>query len=403
MLTVKLALRNLLRQKRRTLFTGLSMFIGFVLAGFLIGWADGTYNHIIDKFTRNRLGHIQIHQKDYLDKPTLYKTIEDPEEIGGRLDQIGEIEAWTMRIYSAGLVSVTQKSAGADIIGIDLKREEKTTAFSQKVIKGRYPEESGEVLIGYELANILHGGPGDQIAVFSQAADGSIAENLYTIAGLVDMGDPVLNRSGFYMSLKDAQELFVLYNQAHEIAVNLYDLRKTEAVTADIQRILTDTTLSVSPWQEFAEEFYRAMQADKNGMYISLVVVILVVAITILNTTLMSVMERQREYGVLKAIGTRPGGIVTMVIAETSMLAFLSIIVGALVTFGLNLYMAEYGLHLKEPINWGGMQLVYMKSEINFRSFILPAVTVMATSLCVCLFPALKAPRTEPAKTMRIM
>jgi len=402
MLILKLALRNLLRQKRRTVYTGLSMFVGFVLAGFFIGWADGTYNHMIDKFTRNRLGHIQIHQEGYLDKPSLYKTIGDPEKIGSRLQSNEKIESWAPRIYSAGLVSITEKSAGAQIIGIDPEREEQTTSFSNKIVEGKYFSGTGEVLIGKELAKILKGGVGDEIAIFSQAADGSIAENLYTIIGLVDTGDPRLNRSGFYLSLTDARELLVLYNQAHEIAVTLDDLRQVDTVTEELRGFFADTTLDVAPWQEFAEEFYRAMQADKNGMYISLVVVILVVAITILNTILMSVMERQKEYGVLKAIGTRPRNIVWMVITETSVLALISIIFGSIVTFFLNLYMAEHGLHLGSPINWGGIQLEYMKGEVNFRSFFLPAVTVLFTSLAVCLFPAVKAARTEPAVTMRV-
>src|SRR6056297_2313379 len=402
MLTVKLALRNLMRQKRRTVYTGLSMLVGFVLAGFFIGWADGTYNHMIDKFTRNRLGHIQVHQEGYLDKPSLYKTVGSPEEIGSRIDKYKQVEAWAPRIYSAGLVSITEKSAGAEIIGVDPQRENETTSFSNKVVEGHYFAESGEVMIGKELAKILNGGVGDEIAIFSQAADGSIAENLYTVVGLLDMGDPRLNRSGFYMSLSDARELLVLYNQAHEIALTLHDLREVEEVTRILQAEFANTELSVAPWQEFAKEFYRAMQADKNGMYISLVVVILVVAITILNTILMSVMERQKEYGVLKAIGTRPGSIVKMVVAETSMLALSSILIGSLITFLLNTYMAEHGLHLGSPINWGGVQLEYMKGEVNFRSFFLPAITVVVTSLAVCLFPAIKAARTEPAKTMRV-
>jgi len=402
MLTFKLALRNLTRQKRRTIYTGLSMLVGFVLAGFFIGWADGTYNHMIDKFTRNRLGHIQVHREGYLDKPSLYKTIGNPEDVGSRIGGYERVESWAPRIYSAGLVSITEKSAGAEIIGVDPQREDATTEFSKKVVEGRYFEENGEVLIGKELAKILKGGVGDEIAIFSQAADGSIAENLYKVVGLLDMGDPRLNRSAFYMQLADARELLVLYNQAHEIAVTLHDLRQVDTVHQALQSEFADTELSVVPWQEFAKEFYRAMQADKNGMYISLVVVILVVAITILNTILMSVMERQKEYGVLKAIGTRPGSIVKMVVAETSILALLAIVIGSILTFFLNLYMAEHGLHLGSPINWGGVQLEYMKGEVNFRSFFLPAVTVALTSLAVCLFPAIKAARTEPAKTMRV-
>ncbi len=411
MLTFKLALRNLLRQRRRSLFTGLSMFVGFVLAGFFLGWADGTYNHMIDKFTRSRLGHIQVHAEGYLDKPSLYKTLGDPEEIGRRIEEIDTVDSWTTRIYSSGLVSITEKSAGARIIGIDRVREEDTTNFSKKILDGRAfsgggdsgggEMGAGEAVIGKELAKILKGGVGDEIAVFSQAADGSIAEDLYTLVGLVDMGDPGLNRTALYLPFAEAQEFFVLYNQAHEIAVTVDSLTHVEETAMRMQTLLADSGLDVAPWQEFAEEFYRAMQADKNGMYVSLLVVILVVAITILNTILMAVLERQKEYGVLKAVGTRPGNIVGMVLAETTLLALAAIVLGALATLFLNSYMSVHGIRLGTPIEWGGIQLEYMKGELNLRSFTLPAVTVLCTSLAVCLFPALRAARTEPAKTMR--
>jgi putative ABC transport system permease protein len=413
MLTLKLALRNLLRQRRRSLFTGLSMFVGFTLAGFFLGWADGTYNHMIDKFTRNRMGHIQLHAEGYLDKPSLYKTVKDPQEIGRRVGESETVDSWAPRIYSSGLVSITEKSAGSRIIGIDPVREEATTAFSQKIVKGRSFSGSkseaaaddasgaGEAVIGKELARILGGGTGDEIAVFSQAADGSIAENLYRIVGLVDMGDPALNRTALYLPFAEAQELFVLYNQAHEIAVTVDSLRHVEETASRMEALFADTGLDVAPWQEFAEEFYRAMQADKNGMYVSLIVVILIVAITILNTVLMAVLERQKEYGVLRAVGTRPGSIVGMVLAETTLLALAAIVLGSSATLLLNGYMAEHGIKLATPIDWGGIQLEYMKGELNLRSFTLPALTVLLTSLTVCLFPAIKAARTEPAKTMR--
>jgi ABC-type lipoprotein release transport system permease subunit len=402
MLTVKLAVRNLLRQKRRTIYTGLSMLVGFVMACVFIGWADGTYNHIIDQFTRSRLGHIQIHQQDYLDKPSLYKTVGDPLEVGRKAAGHEGVESWAPRIFSAGLVSVEEKSAGAEIIGIDPEREEETTSFSRKVTAGSYfTKERGQVLIGKELADILNAEPGDELAVFTQAADGSIAENAFTITGFVDTGSPRLNRSAMYMTFAQAQEFLVLYNQAHEIAVTAEDLRAVPRLTEEINSSLGGGELVAEPWQEFASDFYRAMQADKNGMYIMLLVVILVVAITILNTILMSVLERQKEYGVMKAVGTRPGQIVKMVLAETAVLALICIAVGSLLGWGLNAYLGQHGLHLGSPIEWGGVQLEYMKGEVNARSFYLPTLTVLITSLIVCLPPALRAARTEPAKTMR--
>jgi len=277
------------------------------------------------------------------------------------------------------------------------------TDFSERVVEGRFFSDARyEVIMGEELAEILNGAVGDSVVIVSQGADGSIANEIYDIVGLVDMGDPGLNRSGFYLSLEDAQELFVLYGRVHQIALTVDSLNAVAGVTDSLREELGGSGLEVDPWQEFAGEFYRAMQADKNGMYVSLLVVILVVAVTILNTILMSVLERQKEYGVLRAVGTRPGQIVKMVVAETSILALASIVLGSVIGGLLNLYFAEHGIVLANPINWGSMQLDRMKGEVNLRSFVLPTLTVLVTSLLVCIVPALKAARTEPAETMRM-
>jgi ABC-type lipoprotein release transport system permease subunit len=415
MLTIKIALRHLLRHKRRSLLTALSMLVGFVLACFFFGWADGTYNHIIDTFTRNRSGHIQVHREGYLDKASLYKAIDDPERVATELEAIEKVESWAPRLLAAGLVSITEKSAGVEVFGVDPAAEDRTTGLSDQVVEGSYfsgPGNGGpgagagpglpEVLLGKDLVRILEGSVGDEIVIVSQAADGSIANDLYRVVGLVDTGDPGLNRSAFYLPLEQAQRLFVLPGSVHEIAITVESLRAVEPVTEALSRRLEGAGLEVSPWQVFARDFYRAMQADKNGMYISLVVVIIVVAITVLNTILMSVLERQKEYGVLRAVGTRPGQIVGMVLTETALLTLAALILGSVLGYFINLCFSIHGITLANPINWGSIQIQVMRGEINARSFYLPAITVALTSMIVCLFPAIHAARTEPATTMRM-
>lgn len=402
MVTLRVAFRNLLRQKRRTVFTGLSMVVGFSVGCFFIGWADGTYNHMIDSFTRQRLGHIQIHKQSYRDKPSLYKTIDNLDRVREEMEEAEHVDAWAPRLFSAGLVSVGSKSAGARVIGIDPEKEERTTNFTNKIIKGTYFSGGArEVILGKDLAKILNAEVGDSIVIVSQAADGSIANDRFHITAVVDTGDPGLNRSGFYLPLKQAQQLFVLSGRVHEIAVTAVDLHHVPELQVELSERLSDTDLNVAGWKEFAHEFYVAMRTDKGGMYVMLVVVVIVVAITVLNTILMSVLERRKEYGVLRAVGTRPGQIVGMVIAETAILGVCCIIIGSIIGFFLNLYFAEHGLELNQPIVWGGVQIKYMKGEVNFKSFYIPALSVLATALAVCFFPARRAARTEPAETMR--
>jgi putative ABC transport system permease protein len=403
MLIFKMAFRNIFRQRRRTTLTGLSMLVGFVLAVIFIGWSDGTYNDIIDEFTRNRLGHIQIHEKTYLDRPSLYKTIQESDKLFSILDSTRGIESWAPRLFSAGLASVGEKTAGVRIIGINPVREDRTTQFDEKILQGRNFSRvpSKEAIIGKGLAQILEAQLGDEIVIISQAADGSIANDLYTIIGISSSGDDLSDRASFYLHLKEAQELLVLEGRIHEISLTVNKLNQVLKTNNLLASEIEDPNLSVAPWQVFAKAFYDAMQADKAGTYVMLIIIVFIVAVGVLNTVLMSVLERQREYGVMKAIGTKPKQIIKVVVLEVTILALICIILGSGLGYGANTFLSKYGLKFGEGFTYGGMKFETMKAEINFRSFLIPAITVILCAALVSLLPAIKAARTEPAKTMR--
>lgn len=401
---LKIAFRNIFRQRRRTLLTALSMFGGFVLAAFFIGWSDGTYNNIIDMFTRNQMGHIQIHHKDYLDRPSLYKTVDDIDQVGKKIEETEYVESWAPRLYSAGLASVGEKTAGIKIIGIDPFRENQTTDFNRKITGGNAFSKQptgNETVLGKGLAKILKAGVGEDVVIVSQAADGSIANDSYKIVGILDSGDEIGDRMAFYLTLPAAQELMVMEGRVHEVAVTVKHLDYVDSVNEALVQKINRDKLAVETWQEFARSFYMAMKADKEGMYIMLVIIVLVVAVGVLNTVLMAVLERRREYGVLKAVGTKPSQIVKMVLLEVNILGIICIVAGVAVGLLINYYASVHGYTMPEPMTYGGMKFQHLQSEINARSFYIPAITVILSATFVSLFPALKAAHTDPAKSMR--
>lgn len=403
MLTLKIAFRNIFRQRRRTFLTILTMFGGFVLAAFSIGWADGTYNHIIDLFTRNRLGHIQIHKDDYLDHPTLYKTITDYEHARSEILEVEHVLSCTARLYSMGLGSVGEKSGGIRIIGIDPALEDETTFFNKKITNGRTLANTpgNEAVLGQGLAKILAARPGDELVIVSQGADGSIANDLYIIVGIMESGDFMHDQTACYLHLNDAQTLLVLEGRIHELAIVVDNLNSVADASKKIAAVLNDSTLNVAPWQEFAKSFYHAMQADKKGNWVSLGVIILIVAVGVLNTILMTVLERTREYGILRAIGTGPKQIFWLVILEVFIMALISLVIGSVLALGVNYYFSLHGIPLPQSFDYGGVTFSEGLTEINARSFYLPGLAVLLSSFLVSLFPALKAAHIAPARAMR--
>ncbi|HOP06417.1 MAG TPA: ABC transporter permease [candidate division Zixibacteria bacterium] len=403
MLTFRIAARNVFRQKRRTLLTVLTMMGGFTLASISIAFSDGSYANIISTFTRTQMGHIQIHGKGYLDRPTLYNTIDDYETVGAAIDSVAGVIAWSPRVYSAGLGSVGEKTTAVRIVGIDPEREETATRFDKKIISGKsfMPGATHRTILGKGLAIVLKAGPGDTLVVVSQGADGSIANDAYEIIGTAETGDEVGDQNTMYLSLTDAQDLLVLYGRAHEMVVIVDNLDDVLDLADQIQALPALQKYDVSPWQKFAASFYTAMQADRQGTWIMLGIIVLIVSVGVLNTVLMTVLERRREYGVLRAIGVRPGQVVRLVLYEVAAMDVVAVLFGAVVSLGVNYWLSRTGIDMAQAFTYGGMEFKTMYSEVNLQSFTIPAITVTAAALLVSVIPALKAARTAPAKAMR--
>jgi len=382
----------------------LTMMGGFFLAAISIAWSDGTYSNVINMFTRNQLGHIQIHHRDYLERRSIHKTISDYNSIGSMLDSLDGVNSWSPRLFAAGLASVKDKSSAANIIGIDPDRENATTRFSQKITEGQSlePSPSHQAILGSGLAHRLKARINDTLVIVSQAADGSIANDLYTIRGIASTGDEMTDQTSLYLHLEDAQDLFVLGQRVHEIAVIASYLDIVDRLTAEIQASLDDSTLEAASWKDFSRSFYNAMKADQQGAWIMLFVVMLVVAVGVLNTVLMTVLERRREYGVLRAIGTSPLRVFRLVILEVTTLALFAIVIGVALAYPVNYILSINGIELPQSFTYGGIEFSTMYTEVNLRSYYLPALCVLITAVIVSLFPAARAARIEPARAMRL-
>ena len=404
MLMLRVAFRNLLRQRRRTILTVGTMFGGFTLSAVSIGFSDGSYNRVIDMFTRNQLGHIQVHGEGYLDRPSLYKTVADYRTVGAQIERVPGVEFWAPRVKAAGLAAAGEKSAGARILGVEPARENRATRLDRKIVAGRSlaDDPAGEAVLGAGLARTLHADLGAQVIIVSQAADGSIANDAYTLVGLAESGDQATDMTTIYLHLDDARTLFVLGERVHEIAVVVTDLDAVAATTAGIRAALDDDKLAVDPWQEFAQAFYHAMEVDRRGGWIGLGIIIAIVAVGVLNTVLMSVLERTREYGVLRAIGTSPGEVFRLVLLEVVMMALASIALGALAGWGVNYLLSIKGLYFGQSFTYGGIEFGRMYAEVNAQSFYIPALAVLLSAVAVSLFPATRAARIAPARAMRM-
>ena len=403
MLLGRLAIRNILRQRRRSLLTALMMIGGFVLSSLSLGISDGTYSHLIDLFTKNRTGHVQIHRTGYLDTPTLHATFSTDADLTQTLDQQRQIKSWTPRVYSAALAFKAAKTTGLQLVGIDPQREKATTRLTEKLKEGRFLDAAGqnEIVLSGNLALILNAALNDDLILISQGADGSIANDRFRLVGTT------AGQSGSAMTaytlLKDAQSFLTLGDRIHEVVITLDNQRQARKAAADLQHLVGGDRLEVLPWQQIERSFFKAMQADVQGMWLSLGIIMAVVAIGVLNTVLMTILERTREFGVMRALGTRPSTVFALVVLETTLLALLSIAPAALVSLGLNGWLYTSGIALPTPIaiESSGIDFDTVFGSLAPHVFWLPAAVVLGAAVLVSLVPALRAARIRPTEAMR--
>ena len=401
---LKIAFRNIFRRKKRSVLTGMMMTGAFVLFSLSFAFVDGGYDMIIDMFTRDRTGHIQVHAEGYPDKRSLYKRINDVKGTGAIIEGAADVVAWSPRVYGPALAFAGQKTTALNLMGIDPVLEPGVTRMKQKVSKGGFisgDPMAYEIILPMKTARILNVGLGSEVALISQAADGSPATSLFTVTGLIDDNNSSYGDMTAFTHIDTARDFFVLGRGAHEIAVLLSNHWRSREAASSINRALEGTGLEASPWEIVESQFYQAMQADLKGNWISLAVLTVIVAVGVLNTILMVILERTREYGVLKAIGTSPSQIFRLIVLETMMMAVLSIIAGTIGGIAVNSYFAKYGITYPEPIEWGGMVIQHMKARITARTIWIPSLVIFSTALVVSIWPAFRAARIVPVKALR--
>ncbi len=401
MLILKMAFRNILRQKRRTLLTALMISGGFLLFSFSIGISEGTYGSIIEMFTRMHTGDIQIHKKEYLKRSSLYKTINNSADLSASLKQMKFIKSFTPRVYSSALSFAGTKTSGAMIMGLDPVMESASTNLALQIKTGKFLplKPSKKVVLGKGLADILKVNLNDEISLIGQGADGSIANENFRIIGIIGENGSSFGQRHCFMHIKDAQEFLSLGDRIHEIAIVLNDHKNARKRAEDIKAAFNDDSVEIDPWQIIEKEFYSAMLTDRKGANISNFIIMIIVLMGVLNTILMSILERTREFGVMKAIGASPSDIFKLIMAEVIILGSASLIVGIIGSLAVNYYLSIHGIPVT-PIAYGGIKFTQIISTIEAKVIYQPTYIFLTAIIITGLYPALRAANIMPIEAL---
>jgi putative ABC transport system permease protein len=405
-LLLKLAWRNLWRNKRRTLITALAVVFATFLAIAMRGIQLGTYESNIANALSTFAGYIQLQAPGFQENPSLHKTILLNDHLRRVLSNDPAVKGFAPRVYADGLVSYRSNSLGSALFGIVPEREHTVGTLVDKVNDGRFftSDTSDNIVLGHTLLQNLNARIGDTVVILAQGFDGTLGNERFTITGTIKTGSPEFDAIGVFVGLSRLQQLLAMDDRIHVVALALGSIHQIDDVTHYLTTSLDTSTIAVLPWQKVLPDLEQSIELDNVSGIIFLGILIVVVAFGILNTVLMSVTERFREFGVLLSLGMRQTKLVDLVFLETIMITLIGVLVGNLLAWGVNSYLIAYPIHFTGDYaaiieEYGFLPI--LKSSLDIRSFMNTTLSVVVISLISTIYPLYRTYRLQPLKGIR--
>lgn len=409
----RMAWRNVWRNHRRSTITIAAMTLALVVELLYSGMVAGMMLGMEDDVTEYELGDVQVFATGYLTRPSLYDAVESPDTIVQTLQDAG-YQA-TPRLYAGGLAGAGDASSGVAFVGIDPTRDAATLSLSDALAEGTWLDDTDPtgVVIGRGLARTLGLELGSEVVVLSQATDGSVASELFTVRGILLSVAASMDRATILMTESIFREMMVFPEGAHRIIVRrpkdvpLSEAKRVVMQAAGVPAVVPDgadpPTLDVMTWRELSPFLAQWLDSAASVVVILYLIIYTTVGILILNAMLMAVFERIREFGVLKAIGYSPFQVLTMMVTEGLIQATIATAAGIALAAPGMFYLQTYGVNVGAL---GGVQMIGMtmpavwKGQFSVESSAAPVVMLFVIAILAVLYPALKAARVSPVEAM---
>ena len=405
-LNLRMAWRNLWRHKRRTWLTATAMIFSNVLLVFMISLQFGTYDMMIDNTLQSFSGHAQVQVDGYRDNPKLRNSVPAIEALADELSRALPEARVAGRAEGFALASSEQRSFGIQLIGVQPGIEPGVSTLPGLVSKGRYLQDpaAAEIVLGAVMARNLKVEPGDELTLLGSGRDGSFAAGIVTVTGIFNSGSQALDSSFAEVPLHYFQEVFAMGDHGHSVAIAVDELGQVRPALASAEAVVGGRDqLVVLDWMELHPGLKQAIQADFSSAWFMYGVLIILVAFSVLNTQLMSVLERTREFGVITALGVKPRKLATLIMLETALMALIGLALGLFLGWLVTLYFHANGF------SYPGMEEVGERFNLPGRMY--PSVTPLGLALgpfvvfLFCLlasiYPALRLLRLRPVDAMR--
>lgn len=381
------------------------MFSNMLLV-FMISLQFGMYGLMIDNTLQAFTGHLQIQAPGYIDDQKMRQTVDDVVPLATKLRDYFDSDRIAARATAFALVSSEERSYGTAVIGVEPAFERNVSTLPELVSQGRYLGEQGaaEIVIGAALARNLRVALGDELTLIGSGRDGSFAAAVVNVVGVFESGLADFDRSITEIPLGFFQDVFYMDGSGHHIVINLPLIDDVPVVQEQVEALLAGgQNLVVHDWDALQPGLQQAIKADMSSAFFMYGILVILVAFSVLNTQLMSVLERTHEFGIVMSLGLTPGRLGRLVLLETAILGLLGLLFGALLGALVTYWFSVYGF------SYPGMEEMTAKfhlpsrfyPQISIPSLLLgPAVVFMFTILAA-VYPALRLRKLHPVEAMR--
>jgi ABC-type lipoprotein release transport system permease subunit len=402
--TLSIAWRNLWRNRRRTWLTSGGIAFAVWLLVFALSMQDGSFEIMVDNGARLALGHVQIQHPRYQDDPRVEYTLTGTGDLVARAEAMDDVTIASERAYGFALVNHEERSFGAQIFGVDAEREAVWSSLPGMLTDGRYLLGSGEAFIGSVLARNLGVSVGDEIVLLGTGKDGGVAAAVADVVGTFTSGQAELDRAVLQISIDDFREAWGLgSDEAHAVVILAATVTDSVAVAARLTPG-ADENWRALDWRALMPEAVQTIDIKLIGTLLFFGLIAIVVTFSIVNTFMMTVFERTPEFGMLMAIGMKPGRIMAQLSLEALFMAVLGVTIGLGLALALLIPLASIGMPLPESAT-EILNQYNMPDRMYPRFSVLAAVAsavimVLGTQLAAFV-PALRIRRMRPVEALR--
>ena len=399
---LKMAFRDLGRNRRRSFFSALAVGGGLALLILMSSVVTGEMGSALESAIKLQTGHIQIRAATYDENKSSLKwedLVANPDEVANKIAALDQVKAATPRLYASGFLSSGNQSAGAKITGID-PLSPASDPYREGIISGSYlnPDDRDAVLIGKPMAEKLKLKVGDNVSLSLNTADGNVQDQTFIVKGIYTTGTYGFDSSTVFLPLAKAQAMTQTENHASTVYVLLKDTTMTDTV---IPALSVPSNLEIKTWKDLNALFVEYETFAQSYIAIFYMIILLISASVIINTLIMSVYERTREIGILSAIGMRGGRIMMLFMAESSMLAIGGVIMGLIIGILGTLYFNINGFYIGNMGLSGMMIADTIYAKLTVDNLVNLTIMTFVVTMLAGLYPAMMASRMQPVEALR--